>query len=100
MAVMAEAGIPIADAAPKHLQQFLGQPCPEAVISVPAYYNDHQRQAVKEAGRLAGFGFHSEMAAFQGRGIKPADLVALPLAEPNITIRIDCQSVWIPESGI
>src|SRR6266852_5007353 len=27
----------------------------EAVISVPAYYNDNQRQAVKEAGRLAGF---------------------------------------------
>ena len=29
--------------------------CDEAVISVPAYYNDNQRQAVKEAGRLAGF---------------------------------------------
>ncbi len=27
----------------------------EAVISVPAYYNDNQRQAVKEAGLLAGF---------------------------------------------
>jgi molecular chaperone DnaK len=33
----------------------LGQEISEAVISVPAYYNDNQRQAVKEAGRLAGF---------------------------------------------
>src|SRR5438132_8297526 len=33
----------------------LGQEIEEAVISVPAYYNDNQRQAVKEAGRLAGF---------------------------------------------
>src|SRR5690349_4398219 len=29
----------------------LGQPITDAVISVPAYYNDNQRQAVKEAGR-------------------------------------------------
>jgi molecular chaperone DnaK len=33
----------------------LGQEISEAVVSVPAYYNDNQRQAVKEAGRLAGF---------------------------------------------
>jgi molecular chaperone DnaK len=36
-------------------EQFLGGPVAEAVISVPAYYNDNQRQAVKEAGKLAGF---------------------------------------------
>jgi molecular chaperone DnaK len=36
-------------------EQFLGGPIQEAVISVPAYYNDNQRNAVKEAGRLAGF---------------------------------------------
>jgi len=36
-------------------EQFLGGPVEAAVISVPAYYNDNQRQAVKEAGRLAGF---------------------------------------------
>jgi len=35
-------------------EQFLGGPLDEAVISVPAYYTDSQRQAVKEAGRLAG----------------------------------------------
>ena len=36
-------------------EQFLGGRIDEAVISVPAYYNDNQRNAVKEAGRLAGF---------------------------------------------
>jgi molecular chaperone DnaK len=36
-------------------EQFLGGPVEEAVITVPAYYNDNQRHAVKEAGRLAGF---------------------------------------------
>jgi molecular chaperone DnaK len=36
-------------------EQFLGGEIVEAVISVPAYYNDNQRNAVKEAGKLAGF---------------------------------------------
>src|SRR6267378_91909 len=35
----------------------LGQEITEAIISVPAYYNDNQRNAVKEAGLLAGFTF-------------------------------------------
>jgi molecular chaperone DnaK len=39
----------------KIAEAFLGREVPEAIISVPAYYNDNQRQAVKEAGRLAGF---------------------------------------------
>ncbi len=39
----------------KIAEAFLGKEVPEAIISVPAYYNDSQRQAVKEAGRLAGF---------------------------------------------
>jgi molecular chaperone DnaK len=34
--------------------QALGEPVSRAVITVPAYYNDHQRAAVREAGRLAG----------------------------------------------
>jgi molecular chaperone DnaK len=33
---------------------YLGGPVTEAVITVPAWYNDNQRNAVKEAGRLAG----------------------------------------------
>jgi molecular chaperone DnaK len=35
-------------------QNQLGEPVSRAVVTVPAYYNDNQRQAVREAGRLAG----------------------------------------------
>src|SRR6266508_3786878 len=39
----------------KIAEAFLGREMGSAIVSVPAYYNDNQRQAVKEAGRLAGF---------------------------------------------
>src|SRR5512133_1595398 len=39
----------------KIAEAFLGKTIDAAVISVPAYYSDPQRQAVREAGRLAGF---------------------------------------------
>jgi molecular chaperone DnaK len=35
-------------------EQYLGQPVTQAVITVPAYFNDSQRQATKDAGRIAG----------------------------------------------
>ena len=35
-------------------EDYLGQPANEAVITVPAYFNDSQRQATKDAGRIAG----------------------------------------------
>ena len=35
-------------------EQYLGEPVEEAVISVPAYFNDNQRKATKDAGILAG----------------------------------------------
>lgn len=35
-------------------EAFLGEPVEEAVVSVPAYFNDEQRSATKKAGRLAG----------------------------------------------
>lgn len=35
-------------------EQYLGEEVTEAVISVPAYFNQHQRKATKEAGRIAG----------------------------------------------
>ena len=34
--------------------EFLGEPVADAVITVPAYFNDAQRQATKEAGKVAG----------------------------------------------
>jgi molecular chaperone DnaK len=36
-------------------EKFLGQPIKEAVITVPAYFDDSQRNATKEAGQIAGF---------------------------------------------
>ena len=38
----------------KTAEEFLGQEVSEAVITVPAYFNDAQRQATKEAGEIAG----------------------------------------------
>ena len=35
-------------------EQYLGEPVSEAVITVPAYFNDNQRQATKDAGAIAG----------------------------------------------
>ncbi|MCX8163186.1 MAG: molecular chaperone DnaK [Candidatus Micrarchaeota archaeon] len=35
-------------------EAFLGQPVTKAVITVPAYFNDNQRQATKDAGQIAG----------------------------------------------
>ncbi|MGD8861145.1 MAG: molecular chaperone DnaK [Myxococcales bacterium] len=38
----------------KAAEDYLGQPVTEAVITVPAYFNDSQRQATKDAGKIAG----------------------------------------------
>jgi molecular chaperone DnaK len=38
----------------KTAEDYLGQDVTEAVITVPAYFNDSQRQATKEAGEIAG----------------------------------------------
>ena len=38
----------------KTAEEYLGEPVTEAVITVPAYFNDSQRQATKDAGRIAG----------------------------------------------
>jgi len=35
-------------------ETYLGQPVNKAVVTVPAYFNDNQRQATKDAGRIAG----------------------------------------------
>ena len=38
----------------KDAESYLGEPVTDAVITVPAYYNDAQRQATKDAGAIAG----------------------------------------------
>jgi len=35
-------------------EEFLGEPVAEAIITVPAYFNDSQRQATRDAGKIAG----------------------------------------------
>jgi len=35
-------------------EAYLGEPISQAVITVPAYFNDAQRQATKDAGKIAG----------------------------------------------
>ncbi|WAA11510.1 molecular chaperone DnaK [Fervidibacillus halotolerans] len=37
-----------------YAEEYLGEPVTKAVITVPAYFNDSQRQATKDAGRIAG----------------------------------------------
>jgi molecular chaperone DnaK len=39
----------------KDAEEFLGEKITDAVITVPAYFNDDQRQATKDAGKIAGF---------------------------------------------
>ena len=39
-------------------EDYLGEEVTEAVITVPAYFNDAQRQATKDAGRIAGLNIH------------------------------------------
>ena len=38
----------------KYAEDYLGEPVTDAVITVPAYFDDSQRQATKDAGRIAG----------------------------------------------
>ncbi len=38
----------------KYAEDYLGEPVVDAVITVPAYFNDSQRQATKDAGKIAG----------------------------------------------
>ena len=42
----------------KTAEDYLGQPVTDAVITVPAYFNDSQRQATKDAGEIAGLKVH------------------------------------------
>ncbi|MFM8980225.1 MAG: molecular chaperone DnaK [Planctomycetia bacterium] len=44
----------ILQALKKAAEDYLGQPVKDAVITVPAYFNDSQRQATKDAGQIAG----------------------------------------------
>ena len=49
-----EVGAAILGKLKKVAEDYLGEPVTEAVVTVPAYFNDAQRQATKDAGRIAG----------------------------------------------
>ena len=48
-------------------ESYLGEKVTEAVITVPAYFNDSQRQATKDAGAIAGLGGSAELLGTQFR---------------------------------
>ena len=48
-------------------ESYLGETVTEAVITVPAYFNDAQRQATKDAGAIAGLGGSAELLGTQFR---------------------------------
>ena len=54
-------------------EEYLGQPVSKAVITVPAYFNDAQRQATKDAGQIAGLEVdaHRQRADRGGAGLRP-----------------------------
>ncbi len=50
----------------------VGQPITQAVITVPAYFNDAQRQATKDAGKIAGLrSAHHQRAHRGGARLRP-----------------------------
>ena len=61
----------------KTAEDYLGEPVTEAVITVPAYFNDSQRQATKDAGKIAGLDvkriINEPTAAALAFGVKEQD---------------------------
>ena len=49
----------------KDAEAYLGEKVTEAVITVPAYFNDAQRQATKDAGKIAGLDVHVSSTSLQ-----------------------------------
>jgi molecular chaperone DnaK len=65
-------------------EDYLGEPVTEAIITTPAYFNDAQRQATKDAGRIAGLEvlriINEPTAAALAYGIDKADNAAEKIA--------------------
>lgn len=58
-------------------EEYLGEKVRDAIITVPAYFNDNQRQATKNAGKIAGLNviriINEPTAASLAYGVKPTD---------------------------
>ncbi len=80
----------------RNAEKYLGVPVDEAIITVPAYFNDLQRQATKEAGELAGFKVRriiaeptaAAMAYGYGKTIKNDNLAVFHLGGGTFDISI------------
>ena len=70
-------------------EDYLGEPVTEAVITVPAYFNDGQRQATKDAGRIAGLNvlriINEPTAAALAYGLDKVRRTARPSGSPSTT---------------
>ena len=67
-------------------EAYLGEPVTEAVITVPAYFNDAQRQATKDAGRIAGLDVRriiNEPALGMTTGLPPSTTATQLLVVPR-----------------
>ena len=51
-------------------EDFLGEPVTDAIITVPAYFDDTQRQATKDAGKIAGLNSRTNHQRADGRGAR------------------------------
>jgi len=65
-------------------ERYLGRSVSQAVVTVPAYFNDAQRQATKDAGRIAGLDvlriINEPTAAALTYGTSPTAVPSLPPA--------------------
>ena len=83
-------------------EAYLGEKVTQAVITVPAYFNDSQRQATKDAGRIAGLEVkrgvvvddHLRPVVARDRdGMRPAEGVPVVRAAPRVGAVLDREGV-------
>src|SRR5438034_1077614 len=81
----------------KTAEDYLGEEVTEAVITVPAYFNDSQRQATKDAGKIAGLDVKNDVLALQ-RLKEAAEKAKIELSSPQQT-EINLPYITADQSG-
>ena len=86
-------------------EAYLGQPVTQAVITVPAYFTDSQRQATKDAGKIAGLEVlrivNEPTAASLAYGLdKEEDQKILVFDLGGVIITLDFEQVWLANDHI
>src|SRR5690348_18262157 len=83
-------------------EAYLGEPVTDAVITVPAYFNDSQRQATKEAGQIAGLNVlriineptAAALAYGLDKGEKEQTILVFDLRSEERRVGKECRSRW------